>query len=287
MQAFEKILCPVDFSENSVKALQWTESLARKFGSEVIVLHVMDPYPVAADLGFDYEKYQSVVTKDLNNFVMPLKIKHETLLSTGEAANKIVALAKSLNASLVVMGTSGLEGAAHKLLGSTTERVVRTGDVPVLTIAPACHGPGARETHKVLMPLSSVKKPPKGYGRLRSIVQALQAEVTLTHIVEFNNPMFDSNFDANPFLVTSYETSMLKDELQRIGMKILDMENPPEAMIGFGQPAQEIMKETEDEQYDFVLMGARKRTFLTRFVESTAYRILSHSKAPVITVKVD
>lgn len=287
MQAFEKILCPVDFSENSVKALQWTESLAGKYGSSVVVLHVMDPYPVAADLGFDYEQYQSVVTKDLNNFVLPLKVKHETLLSTGEPASKIVALAESLNASLIVMGTSGLEGAAHKLLGSTTERVVRTSDVPVLTIAPSCRAPNSAESHKVLMPLSSVKKPPKGYGRLRSLVEALQAEVTVSHIVEFSNPMFDSNFDANPFLVTSYETSMLKDDLLRIGARILDTDIPPEAIIGFGQPAQEIMKETMDEKYDFVLMGARRRTFLSRFVESTAYRILSHSKAPVITVKVD
>lgn len=287
MQGFEKILCPVDFSENSVKALQWTEYLAERFGSEVTVLHVMDPYPVAADLGFDYEQYQSVVVKDLNNFVAPLKVKHETLLSTGEAAHKIAALASSLNTSLVVMGTGGLTGAAHKLLGSTTERVVRTAEVPVLTIAPSCRAPGRVDTHKVLMPLSSLKKPPKGYSRLRNIVQSLQAEVTLAHIVEFNNPMFDSNFDANPFLVTSYETSILKDELQRIGMKILDVDKAPEAVIGFGQPAQEIMKETGDERYDFVLMGAKRRTFLTRFVESTAYRILSHSKAPVITVKVD
>lgn len=287
MQAFERILCPVDFSDNSVKALQWTDYLAGKFGSTVFVLHVTAPYyPLSMEYGFDYEKHQNTVAEELAEFVAPLKAKHEVLHSTGDAAYKIADLALGLNISLVIMGTGGLNGPIHRLLGSTTEKVVRRCDVPVMTVAPSCHPIGQRETHRILMPLTSVTKTPKGYRELRNIVRVLDADVTLMHVVEFKDPMFDSNFDANPFLVTAVESATIEEQLKRIGQKLLDARSL-QTVVGFGRPAQEVIKEADENKYDFIMMGARRRTFLTPFVESTAHSILSHSRVPVITVKVD
>jgi nucleotide-binding universal stress UspA family protein len=53
---FSKILCPVDLSENSVKALQWTEFLARKYNSEVVVLHVIESLS-QSQVDLDYPRF--------------------------------------------------------------------------------------------------------------------------------------------------------------------------------------------------------------------------------------
>src|SRR3990172_2406681 len=124
MRVYDKILCPIDFSENSVHGMQWAEYLAKKYQSEVIVLHVMEFYPVGlmgGDVGLDYDRYQASVLAKLTEFVAPLKARHEKMLSTGNPAQKISALASGLDARLIVMGTRGERGTAHRLLGSTAE----------------------------------------------------------------------------------------------------------------------------------------------------------------------
>src|SRR5688572_198090 len=119
MKLFEKILCPIDFSEDSVKALQWAQHLAKRHGAEVTILHVMEPYPAAVDVGVDYDKYHSAVVRDMRAFLAPLEIPFKILQSSGSASEKITTLATTLGASLIVMGTRGLRGTAHRLIGST------------------------------------------------------------------------------------------------------------------------------------------------------------------------
>ncbi len=63
-------------------------------------------------------------------------IEVETQVVQGRAANSIVEHADRHECDLVVLATHGLSGAAHALLGSVAERVVRTADVPVLTVRP-------------------------------------------------------------------------------------------------------------------------------------------------------
>ena len=285
MQLFKKILCPVDFSENSVRALQWTEYLATKFQSEVVVLHVMEPVAALGNPGFDYDHYRETVATSLRDFLVPLKVKNESLLSTGYPSEKILSLAKGLDVSLIVMATRGLKGATHKVLGSTTENVVRTSMVPVMTISPYCRFTERQESKRVLLPISSLLKPPRGFIRIRKAIRELGAFPAWIHIVSLNDSMFDSSFAANPFLVTTYETTERRQELARIGATIMATEKPMEAAIQFGNAAQEILKEVDTKRYDYILMGAKRKTFLSGFMESTVYSVISSSPIPVITVK--
>lgn len=289
MRLFGKILCPVDFSENSVKALQWTEFLAKKFDSQVVILHVFEmPYPAFASPAFDYDQYKETIQSNLRDYLVPLKIQYESMLSTGDPANKIVALAKGLDATLIVMGTRGLRGAAHRLLGSTAETVVRNSSIAVMTISPQCNSPHDESGRGVLMPVSSLLRPPRGFVRLRKIIREVGTGLYLIHVVDLNDPMFDSSFSANPFLVTTYETTEKKQDLARIATMIMGSEDKVfESIIQFGTVSQEILSEIDSGKYDYVLMGAKKKTFLSGFVESTVYKVISWSMIPVITVKAE
>src|SRR4030095_15005601 len=217
MRIFEKILCPVDFSENSVKALQWTQFLANRFQSEVLILHVMAPFPLGTvtDVGMDYDRYYATVNANLDEFLAPLNIKYEKMISSGYPAGKIVALASGLHASLIVTGTRGMQGAVHKFLGSTTEAVVRTASVPVFTISPHCELPKEQDTHEVLIPLASLFRMPRRSIRLRKLIRELKSVPTFMHVVDFHDQMFNASFDANPFLVASHETADKAEQLAR------------------------------------------------------------------------
>ncbi|MFT5442819.1 MAG: universal stress protein A [Myxococcota bacterium] len=139
------ILVPIDFSEDSNKALSTAKELAKTFGAKVVVLHAYNinialASPMgggyAVPVGFFEEIREHAITaveraaKELaDDGIEAIGVAH------GEpAAVSIVAEAKSLPADLIVMGTRGLTGLKHVMLGSIAERIVRTAPCPVLTV---------------------------------------------------------------------------------------------------------------------------------------------------------
>lgn len=146
MEQFEKILFANDFSENSEHAFDYALTLAQKFGSRLIIMHVINE-PV--DLrGFyvphiSFEKLEKEIEEGAEKMMQKFcrtKIKeftnYETLIVAGIPYEEILKKADAEKASLIVMGTQGRKGIDHFLFGSTAERVVRTAKCPVMTIRP-------------------------------------------------------------------------------------------------------------------------------------------------------
>jgi nucleotide-binding universal stress UspA family protein len=146
---FAKILAATDFSEDSALALGYAEELARKFASELIVMHVdqpLAPIVVSPDLGpaMDVgamsriaEEQRLLAQRELDKIVQRLRdsgLKAKSLLRVGSPFLEILRTSQSENADLIVMGTHGRSGLAHVLMGSVAERVVQKSSVPVLTI---------------------------------------------------------------------------------------------------------------------------------------------------------
>lgn len=285
MKLFEKILCPIDFSEDSVKALLWTQHLAKHYQAQVTILHVMEPYPAMVDLGIDYDKYHSAVVRDMQGFLAPLEIPFESMQSSGSPSEKITTLATAVGASVILIGTRGLRGTAHRLIGSTTESVIRHSSVPVMTLSPKCCTPGSIESNQILLPVLSLNSLPPGFIRLRQILRDLEGSLTMLHVVDMKDEMFNSSFNANPILVTTYEIEEKKKELQRIGFQVAKHAETIESILQFGEASQEILKEADSAKYQWILMGAKRQKLFSRFFGSTAYNVISQAPVPVITIR--
>ena len=136
---FRKILCPVDFDDNSMEALDTAANLARESNGTVFVLHVVpmviEPtgMPVYMDLYKGQEeaaqaKLLEVAHKKLGG------IKYELLIHSGEPAGSILNAERKIDADVVVMATHGRRGFKRFLLGSIAEVVLRESTCPVLTV---------------------------------------------------------------------------------------------------------------------------------------------------------
>jgi len=144
MVRFTRILCPVDFSEHSKAALAHAEDVARKFGAELTLLHVVEPilYPVAYGLPpvspVDYEQVaRDSAGKALAGLAAEVSArgqKAHVRVEAGAASQRICDLAKAEGYDLVVLATHGYTGLKHVLLGSTAERVVRFAPCAVLVV---------------------------------------------------------------------------------------------------------------------------------------------------------
>ena len=136
---FRKILCPVDFDDNSMQALDTAADLARENNGTVFVLHVVPMIvpptgmPVYVDLYQGQEetardKLLEIAHKRLNG------LKYELLTDASDPAGGILNAEKKVSADLIVMATHGRRGFKRFLLGSIAERVLRESTCPVLTV---------------------------------------------------------------------------------------------------------------------------------------------------------
>jgi nucleotide-binding universal stress UspA family protein len=287
MKIFENVLCPVDFSETSAKALQWAEYLARSHNSTVTVLHVnypefagnTDPFGGAYDPDISIKQAEET----MKNFLSPLKMNPERIVSGGNPADTIQTIAKKINATMVLMGTHGRKGITHKLLGSTTEEVIRRVAIPVFTLSPMASYDQWEDNKKALIPLAITDAPPACSLRMRKAIEELDASVTVMHVIDYKDEMFGVNFQASPFKVTSYETTRIEGELLAIAKFLKRGQST--AIVHFGDPAEEILNEASLGKYGFLLLAVKKQKLFSRFVESHAYKVMARSAIPVITLK--
>src|SRR5262245_35747303 len=140
----KKILCAVDFSEPSRKALRAAVDLASRFDSELTLLHVYQmpgyAFPegvvmagpeVLNDLVERIDKVLGEWKKECEDRGLST-VKTETAM--GIAHVEIVRIAAEGSYDMLVIGTHGRTGLKHALLGSIAERVIRTAPCPVLTV---------------------------------------------------------------------------------------------------------------------------------------------------------
>jgi nucleotide-binding universal stress UspA family protein len=132
-KSIARILVPVDFSICSTWALRHAEEVARRFGSELILLHV-DPLVLDAELN---PERGIAIRKEVDGLVDRLRDRGTTVRGTvrgGAPIEEILRAAKDENVDMIVIGTHGRTGLSHVFLGSVAESVVRKASCPVLTV---------------------------------------------------------------------------------------------------------------------------------------------------------
>lgn len=147
MIALKKILVATDLSEASDAALTYGRELARGFGAVLTVVHVVEDI-VARAYGVDsgvfstdpevQRRFETDARAQVDAAISDedrLQLKAASVILTSSApASAIVTYAYEMGTDLIVMGTHGRSGFAHLLMGSVSERVVRTAPCPVLTV---------------------------------------------------------------------------------------------------------------------------------------------------------
>ena len=143
----KRILVPVDFSPDSLKALSYSRDFGATFRAELLVLHVVEPvyyatpadmYSTSPNLATILDEQLHVAKQQLSRIEADLKKKKgqraRALLKTGSPAQVIADTAKKERADLIVMSTHGRTGLAHIVMGSVAEKVVRSAHCAVLTV---------------------------------------------------------------------------------------------------------------------------------------------------------
>lgn len=137
----KKIIIPIDFSEHSEYALKTAAKLAKKNKAELLVLHMLEmseimltasgeePQKVIYFLKLAEQRFEDFLNKDyLKGIKVTPIVKHFKVFS------EVNDMAQKYDADLIVMGSHGASGMKEFFIGSNTERVVRSSEIPVLVV---------------------------------------------------------------------------------------------------------------------------------------------------------
>lgn len=140
----KKILVPIDFSTQSDYATKLAVTIAKKTESEVHLLHMIELPTGVVDMGAgsnfsipESMMYLRMVKTKINNikktlFDEEMTVSHAILFKNPHEG--ILKYSKKISADLIVMGSKGVTGFDEVLIGSNTEKVVRTSTIPVLVV---------------------------------------------------------------------------------------------------------------------------------------------------------
>jgi universal stress protein A len=121
----KSLLCPVDRSETSRRALRYATAIAGRLGAQLNVLEVIEPAVAAsADEASITPALQSRTRAELEEFVASARaagLAVTTSVETGEVVAAILARAGAISADLIVIGTHGRSGFERLALGSVAE----------------------------------------------------------------------------------------------------------------------------------------------------------------------
>lgn len=292
------VLCPVDLSEPSRHALDHAVAVTRWCEAKLIILHVFSvlPSPIPVDaVAVSPELIASIepdqVLGDVRRFCSPslstLKSPPEILVKEGNAEREIVAQAEHLAADLIVMGTHARKGIQRLLLGSVTERVLRTTRVPVLTVPPAERAKPIMY-ERILCPIEFHESEPRALEHVLSLVlpflkgmaphtKRTGARLILLHVVE-------GFFEQLPEYFSVRERDAMK-RLKRAVPADARAWCRPEARVTAGKADREILRVAAEVCADLIVMAVHgKGAVNQRLYRSTTSHVIREANCPVLTL---
>jgi len=294
---FKQIICPVDFSESSVRAFAHAAAIARWYDAQLTVLHVVptfEPIQMRGDLGdpvrvitpMPREQVLEEMSRTLN--LAAVSPRATPIAEAGDPQSTIIDQAISKKADLIVMGTHGRRGFKRLLLGSVTEAVLREAPCPVLTVPQAPASVSEAVTFKrILCPIDFSPSALQALGFALDLARQADGRVTLLHVVEWlaeEEPRASTHFS-----VPEYRRYMVEDAQERLRNLVADESRTwveIDDLVVFGRAHREILRSAETKPADLIVMGAQGRGGIgLALFGSTTQQVLRGAICPVLTVR--
>lgn len=297
MIQLNRILCPIDFSDCSYRALHHAIALARWYEASVTALHVFTNVPNMEVPGVPLANpNRELLTRRMQEFAgalpPPVPVNFVALCAP-DVRGEILAQAQTLPADLIVIGSHGRSGFERLLLGSVAENVVRKSSCPIMVVpphAPDADGPGL--THGVRPRiLCAIDFSDASLGALEyaiSLAEETDAELTLFHSIEVPPELREPIPVPEDFNIDQCHAEAEAACLQRLRALV-----PPsvrsycqvKTAVSEGAAYRQLLRLTAEQPTDLIVMGVRGRgaVDLLLFGSNTA-RVIRAAACPVLIV---
>jgi nucleotide-binding universal stress UspA family protein len=317
------ILCAIDFSDFSHLILSYGRALAAEFHARLVVCHILPDMIMLASHGQAYIPSQKVTEERLEstktlltNLVKEQRIDAEILIAQGHPADEITRIVQEKSMDLVIAATHGGSGIKRFLIGSVTDRLVKTLTCPLLVLHAQEDHPSFPDVFRI--PLDRIlvgcdfsPESDLAVEHGLSLAQEFQAELHLVHVIKPHKhiEMTSSDYlklqegdylgwNQSDFLALQQKAtddewerrSRLLNHIERQLINMVPEESKnwctPVITLLEGQPYTELIRYADKKKVDMMVLGVHGHSLLEQFlVGSTTDRIIGRATCPVLAVR--
>lgn len=291
------ILAATDFSPTASAALQWAIELAIAHRARIVLVHALaPPIPPAASPDFVtlppdfHEQYREAALRKLAADVEMARsrgVEASSDLDIGPASPLVLELATKHGADVIVVGTRGMTGLRHLLLGSTAERVVHGAAVPVLTIHPD-DADKHRRIRTIVVPTDFSDDAALAVRTAQRIFGPNDGEAKLILVHAYHLPVEFTALGAVPLAPRLFADAadQARERLEQDAKPLREAGLRVETIAQEGYPPLVIEETAREAGADLIAMGTHGRSGLRHLLlGSTAQRVVQHAPCPVLTVR--
>lgn len=276
----KKILVPVDFSTPSENALKVAAKLAKKNDAQLCVLHVIELAETifgSDQFNVDDEQivfFMKMAKKRFAKFMEKDYLKdvdYKDMVDIGPTSKYISQYAKNENVDMIVMGSTGVSGLEEVLIGSNTEKIVRTSPVPVLVVKKEME---ELDIKQVVFASDFDLESLKAYENAKRFADSFDAELKLLYV----------NLPGNQF----YSTTEIHEQMRKF-LNEAEVELNEDNVIIFNDYTIQlgVINAANTLKSDLIAMPTHGRRGLSHFFNgSIGEDVVNHSTLPVITFKI-
>ncbi len=279
------ILFATDFSPSSERAGHYVRSLANRFSSRVLLVHVVNLVPAfqSSDAGICIDLFRKSSEESLaiaKEQFLRSGIQAETILSESvDPAKELLLIEKERNPDLMVIGTRGHEGLSLVALGSTAETLVHRAKCPVFTVGPRVEPPAGDLTlGQIICATDFSPEAAQAFSFVQSLALANGSHVYLCHVLpDLNRIRGIQTMD----LIQNFNTA-LRQQIPDAAREWCE----PECVVDHGDAVNGILLLAHRIKADLIALGTRRASdWLGNVKAGIAYGVIRAAACPVLTIR--
>lgn len=266
---------------------------ARENRARVLLLHVIDTVVFSSDAaGLPYYNPAELL-EEADKALLPWceaarreGLSCDALVREGSPAQQIIAAARQFQADRLLLGTRSRSKLSKLLLGSVAEQVLRSVNLPVITVGPEAHLPVETESPRVILHATTLREASRPSAALACQIATSRKEpLVLLHVMPpadgRGQKQAEAGAEQDLDSTAVHELmSKLTEEMRAAGCAQV------EPVTVHGNPFIEILAIAAERNAGLIVLGATRRSAfenLTR--DRTVYRVLAHARCPVLTLR--
>ena len=289
MFSFKTILFPVDFSDRCRGAAHYVAALAGRFGSKVIVLHVIDDrlgQPGDLDFGglgasLQWEDRTTRAQYSLDHFLQEefQYLQVERRLEVGDPARTIVRVAHAENVDLIMMPTHGYGGFRRFILGSVTAKVLHDANCAVWTGAHMEDAPplDAINVRNIVCAVDLSEASNPAFAAAIGLADEYGARLTITHAVPGTDAIPEKLMDLE------LRQHLIRDARERIEEMCAAAGITADICLDAGDVHKVVAACAKAHKADMLLIGRGHHSGFGR-LRTHSYSIIRESPCPVVSI---
>jgi nucleotide-binding universal stress UspA family protein len=263
---------------------------AKETGARLILLHVLAPSAFMPVDAVSMPFYNPAVALEFaTNTLEPWcaearlhSIACDAVVREGLAAGQIAAAVRQFQADRILLGTRSRSKLGKLLLGSVAEQVLRSVNIPVITVGPEAHLPVENSgQEKVVLHATSLRETSRPSAALACQIAASQgAKLILLHVLPPLDVMERKGLPTGLDSAAMHELRVLAAET---GAGCCTAVEPH---VVHGNPFIEILSEAFERDASLIVLGAAQHSVFENLTRGrTIYRVLAHARCPVFTLR--